>query len=99
MTSVFKVNDDGRDYVEQDPQDKLDYVLDWTDFVGALDISASTWASTPNGLTLSDAAFSAKQTTITIAGGVVGQVYTVTNHVTFAGREKDRSFDVVIKQA
>lgn len=77
----------------QDPAEKLDYQFDWTGFLGADTISSSAWASSPTGLTHAATSNTTKTATIRITGGLVGTVYTVTNHVVLAsGQEAERSF-------
>ena len=85
----------------KDPQAKLDYGFDWTDWLAGDTIAASTWVSAPAGLTLTSPTFSNTHTTVWIAGGAVGVSYTVTNHITTAlspAREDDRSFRLKVKE-
>jgi hypothetical protein len=78
----------------KDPNEKLDYRFDWgTEYLGADTISSSTWSSTPTGLTHVATSNTTTTATIRISGGIVGQTYTVTNHVVLAsGQEAERSF-------
>lgn len=80
------------------PDAKLDYSVDYTDFLGADTISTSNW-TVPAGLTGSGAGISGgKITTIWLDGGTLGTEYQVTNSiVTAAGREESRSFIVRIE--
>ncbi len=92
----------------KDPQDVLDYEIDWAAaapqgpwLATGETITTSTWTITPTGqLAEAPAGHSKTNTTTTIwlLGGVAGQSYRVTNHiVTSQGREKDKSFDVVAR--
>jgi hypothetical protein len=69
----------------KDPDEKLDYVLNWAARLGTDTISASAWVSTPSGLTLSDAAFTNTTATIWIESGEAGKIYKVSNRITTAG--------------
>lgn len=97
--SSFKVNVEGQQYVEQDPNDVLDYTLDWAPWLGVDTILNSVWSVSPAaGLTLSGGVFNNTLATIFISGGSESQIFTVTNRIVTAGaRTKDRSFNVVIK--
>ena len=83
-----------------DPQAKLDYNIDWSAWlVGSDTISASTWDSSPTGLTLSLKSVNAGGTIAAcfVSGGTAGSKYTVRNHiVTTAGREDDRTIAIRI---
>lgn len=82
----------------KDPDAKLDYMVDWTEWLGATDtISTSTWAISPTGLTKDSDTKTTKTATIWLSAGTAGQEYTVTNHIeTMAGRKEDRSFKIVV---
>jgi hypothetical protein len=90
----------------KDPSAILDYGHDWTEWMDEGDeITASTWAAAPDAddggtLITSNPTFDAAgPTTVWLAGGVAGESYTVTNHITTAeGRQDDRSFKVKIKE-
>lgn len=92
--------------IEKDPNAKLDYGIDWTDWLkqrnGSTDqIVASTWTiSGPDAaLTQTDSSFSTTQTGVWLAAGTSGGTYAATNHVTTAaGREDDRTLTIVVKQ-
>lgn len=89
----------------KDPQAVLDYGFDWNDdghggegWLGVDTILASTWAANKSGLTIQSQSFDTTSTTVWLAGGTLGEGYTVTNHITTAGgRQDDRSFKLVIK--
>lgn len=78
-----------------DPNAVLDYRVDWTQWLDSGEtITAATWI-VPDGLTSSSESFDSVSATVWLAGGTVGQTYTVTNRVTTtAGRTDDRSFRV-----
>ena len=77
----------------KDPDAKLTYGFDWSDWL-ALDetISASSWI-VPSGLSQSGTEMNATSTAIVLSGGSVETSYIVTNRiVTASGLQEDRSF-------
>lgn len=86
------------------PDAKLDFSIDWTEFLGADDIDTSSWtAEEIDGdgapLVLSDNGESSGVSVIWIEGGTEGFAYLVSNHiVTTAGREDTRSFVLRIEK-
>lgn len=68
------------------------YSLDWTDYLDTLTISSSSWAISPSGPTINGSATASPITTIRVTGGTLGQIYQLTNTVTFSdGSTDDRS--------
>jgi hypothetical protein len=97
MTSAFTQGKDGLPQIVKDPAATLDYQVDWTDWLGADTISASTWTlSAPaGGLTTGAPSFTGKIARVWLSGGTVGQVVRVTNQITTSiGRIDERSFNV-----
>jgi len=78
-----------------DPQAKLDYTVDWSDWLPDGDtIASSTWLKSSDVLVLS--AESATDATATVwvemSNGVRGQRYSITNRIVTAdGRQDDRT--------
>ena len=70
----------------QEPNDKLDYVRDWSGPTqdGADPLTASDWTVIPAGLTLSAESFDpvASTTTVWVEGGEPGDEFALTNEVT-----------------
>lgn len=102
MTTGF-VPAPGRPWIYKDPDAKLGYGVDWTDWLeGADAIALATWSISPSGaLTFNPGktALDGSKAVVFLEGGEVGATYTVTCHVvTNSGDEDDRSFDVRIKQ-
>ena len=97
--------------VSQDPDERLDYVVDWAAprssdnpkgpwLVEGDTITTSTFAVTPEGLTEDGTDSDATTATVWLTGGTAGARYTVTNHIiTAAGREGEWSFDVQIRDS
>lgn len=81
----------------KEPGEKLDYGFDYTDWLEDGDtITASSW-TVPTDLNETDPTFGDTSTTVWLAGGTLGSVYTITNTVTSAaGRIELREFDLRI---
>ncbi len=96
------IGPDGLPYWEKDPDAKLDYTIDWTDWLASAGndtIAVSTW-TVPAGLTHGSPADSlaGAQATVWASGGTKGTKYTLTNQITTAGgRVEQRSIVLVIK--
>lgn len=82
-----------------DPSAVLDYAIDWTAWLAEGEtITDSTW-TVPSGITETtpSPSIDGGVTTIWLAGGTVGTIYTVTNHITTShGRQDDRSFELSV---
>jgi len=81
----------------KDPDAKLDYGFDWTNWLADGEtVITSNW-TVPVGITKESEANDGYQTVAWLSGGTLETEYTVTNSiVTSAGREEDRSFRVKI---
>lgn len=80
----------------KDPADILDYQLDWSSWLGADTISASTW-TVPSGITQVTETETTTTATIWLSGGTAGQSYTLANKiVTAGGRTCERSIVIVV---
>lgn len=87
----------------KDPDAVLDYTIDWTEWLPTGDtITASTFtvnSDDNDAITVDDQLNDDNTTTVWLSGGIAGQKYTVTNHITTAaGREDDRSLTISIKE-
>ena len=82
----------------QCPGSRLDYTVNWTDWLEEGDeLTASTWSSSPQ-ITFESATFTGVQATAFITGGTAGVTYTVTNSITTtAGRDHCQKFTLVIE--
>lgn len=82
----------------KDPNAVLDYAVDWSRWLAGDEIATSTW-TVPAGLTkLSDSTTTTKAT-VWLAGGAVGQSYTVTNRITTTGgRTEERSLTIRVEE-
>ena len=85
---------------DKDPDARLDYGFDWSKWLKADTISASSWF-VPVGIDEATPApsFTATDTTIWIDGGTVGQSYDLINSIqTAAGRLEDRTLRLTVKE-
>lgn len=81
----------------KDPDETLDYGMDWRKWLGGDTIASSTWSATA-GITVGTDTFTNTMTTVWLSGGSVRQTYTVTNRITTAaGRIAERSFQVYVE--
>jgi len=90
--SIFNYDADGP-YIDKDPRAKLDYTVDWTDWLepGAA-ISSSMWSGA-SGVTVASTMISGGKATCWVSGGVAGSSYIIRNFIlTSEGREDSRSF-------
>lgn len=92
---------------DKDPDEVLDYVIDWTERLGDDEIVSSTWIIAPvttSPLTKDSDASTLTSTTIWLSGGLLAVApaattkYTLTNRVvTGDGRTMDQSVTLKIK--
>ena len=83
----------------KDPDDVLDYTVDWSTWLGADTIVSATWA-VPAGITQDSVAATTTTTTIWLSGGTSGTNYTIgVRIVTTDGRTKDESFTIRMRQS
>jgi hypothetical protein len=88
----------------KDPAARLDYVVNWSAWLGAGIIESSSWSIKPvtsPPLAVSedplDPTFTDTSTRVFLEGGKVGTSYTITNQIAVDdGRIDERSFTVVV---
>jgi hypothetical protein len=81
----------------KDPDEVLDYKLDWTARLDGDTIQTSTW-TVPVGITRNSDSKTNTTTTIWLQGGTLGQTYEFVNRITTAGlRTMDQSVKLKIK--
>lgn len=85
------------DVFYKDPDAVLDYVRDWSTFLGADTISTSTWTA-PAGITVNSSSNTTTTATVWLSGGTEGTTYAVRNRITTAGgRTEDHTLHFVIQ--
>lgn len=81
----------------KDPDDILDYSINWGDWLGSDTISAVDWI-VPPGMTMQSSEFTTTVTTIWVSGGVDGVTYSIVCRITTAaGRQVDRTVNLKVK--
>jgi len=83
-----------------DPNDVLDYVINWTSFLSQIEdtIVTSTWI-VPTGITKNSQEATTTTTKIWLSGGIVGTKYGITNRIeTAGGRTVDQTVYVKVKE-
>lgn len=82
----------------KDPDARLDYMVDWTSWLGDDTITNSTWI-VPNGINFEADTFTTTTATVWLSGGSLGSSYEVVNRITTdAGRIDDRTITIKIRQ-
>lgn len=81
----------------KDPDAKLDYAIDWSEWLASGEtISASAW-TIPTGLTNESETFDDDSTKVWLSGGTDGETYTVANKITSSeGRIDERTFQIMV---
>lgn len=83
----------------KDPHAKLDYSVDWTQWLApdTDSLSSVTW-SVPAGISLVAQSNTSKVATVWLASGTAGQSYDIINHIqTVSGRIDERTFTIVVR--
>lgn len=82
----------------KDPDERLDYSIDWSKRLGTDRITTSTW-TVPTGITQDGALNTSKVATIWLIGGTLDQTYEITNRITTAGeRTMEQTVKISIKR-
>jgi len=80
----------------KDPDARLDYVIDWSKWLGDDTIVDSEWI-VPDGLVLDDESFTTSKTVVWLTGGTAKTRYEVTNRITTSdGRIDDRTILIYV---
>lgn len=80
----------------KDPDEIVNFGIDWEDYLGTDTISGSSW-TVPSGITQVGSSFTTTQATIKLSGGTVGSIYRISNRITTsAGETVDQSIDIEV---
>lgn len=80
----------------KDPDEVVNFGIDWADYLGTDTISSSSW-TVPSGITQVGSSFTATQATIKLSGGTVGSIYRISNRITTSASETvDQSIDIEV---
>ena len=87
----------------KDPDSRIDFEFDWAvAYPDGQAVTASAWAVVPGeagGVAIAGGAHDLMRATATLAGGVAGRVYRVTNRVTLSdGQIDERSMTVRVEE-
>lgn len=86
-------------WTSKDPDDVLDYQIDWSAELGTDTISTSTW-TVPAGLTKDSDTNTDTTTTVWVSGGTAGTTYALLNKiVTAAGRTYEQAREIAVVDA
>lgn len=81
----------------KDPDEVLDYVIDWSARLDTDTISTSAW-TVPTGLTDTDEDHTTTTTTLWLSSGTLGEAYEILNRITTTGgRTMDQTVKLHIK--
>jgi len=82
----------------KDPNAVLDYIWDWSDWLGSDTISSST-VTAPTGLTVDSESNTTTTATVWLSGGTAGEDYDVVNRIiTAGGRTEDRTITIQVRE-
>lgn len=83
----------------KDPNEILDYDIDWTDRLDGDTIASSTWTVDVATITMDSDSYSTTGTKLWLSSGVVGTSYLFTNRIVTAGaRTMDQSVRLRTKE-
>ena len=69
-------------WAPKDPDSRLDYGFNWTDWLASGEsIASSVWSAETSGITISSTYMSSPQTLAWISGGAVGSTYWIRNKI------------------
>lgn len=82
----------------KDPNEVLDYDIDWTLRLAGDTIATSTWTIDNGSVTVNSNSFSSTDTKVWLSGGTLGESCLLTNRITTTGlRTMDQSVKLKIK--
>jgi hypothetical protein len=82
----------------KDPDERLDYTEDWSDYLVSAETISSVAYTVPSGLTNYNTSNTATTATIWLSGGTHGEEYLVGIKITTsAGRIAERSFKLLCR--
>lgn len=82
----------------KDPDDVLDYTINWAKFLDQDTIATSTF-TVVSGITKDGESNTTTSSTVWLSGGTIGQTYQISCRITtVGGRTKDQSFYIKVEQ-
>jgi hypothetical protein len=76
----------------KDPQSRVDYAIDWENYLDGQTIVSSLWSVVPvelGGIEVDGDSVSAGRTAARLTGGIVGHCYSISNLVTLSDGSSD----------
>lgn len=99
VTRTFYLDSDGYDAIDKDPDEVLDYKVDWTNNLDTGDTVSTSTFTVEAGLTKDSESNTTTDSTVWLSGGTSGASYLVTCRiVTAQARTKEREFRVKVRQ-
>jgi hypothetical protein len=82
----------------KDPDEVLDYTLNWSERLGDDTIVTSTWPDPPDGITIDADSYDGTTAVLWLSGGVADTTYLFVNRVvTTGGRTMDQTVKLKVK--
>jgi len=86
----------------KDPEARVDYAIDWADYLDGQTIAASSWTvepAEPGGIVVEEDSFELLRTAARLSGGLIGHSYGISNLVTLSdGSEDSRSITLRVEE-
>lgn len=83
---------------DKDPDEVLDYTMDWTARLGADTIVSSSWPDAPVGIVMDSDEHTDNVAVLWLSGGTLGTTYFFVNRITTAGgRTMDQTVKLKVK--
>jgi hypothetical protein len=86
----------------KDPEARVDYAIDWADYLDGQTIAASNWMvepAEPGGIVVEEDSFELLRTAARLSGGLIGHSYGISNLVTLSdGSEDSRSITLRVEE-
>ena len=97
--SGFQQGNNGVWWIYKDPDDRKDYIIDWSSWLEALDTIASVAWIVPTGINNDAQSHTTTTATVWLSGGTVDMSYDITCRITTTGGlVADQSFQVRMRE-
>lgn len=86
----------------KDPQSRVDYAIDWSNYLDGQTIAASLWSVTPDeagGVAIETDSLALNRAAARLSGGKAGGIYRIDNRVTLSdGSSDERSITLRVEE-
>jgi hypothetical protein len=97
MSRYGELPDGPLEWPAKDPDEVLDYAIDWKARLAGDAIASSAW-TVPTGLTENSSSVSGTKTVLWLSGGTLDQSYSILNRITTTGgRTMDQSVTLSVR--